>query len=91
MSNKAGVAQHTSRWLLGHPGQVAALLLLIVVGSGAALTRLKIESGTSIYVDSADPARAFLDQVEHHFVTDEVVFVAYESDDPFEGQPRGGA
>lgn len=83
MSNKAGVAQHTSRWLLGHPGQVAALLLLIVVGSGAALTRLKIESGTSIYVDSADPARAFLDQVEHHFVTDEVVFVAYESDDPF--------
>lgn len=76
-------SQRTARWLVNEPRQVAVALAISVVASLAVLPTLRIESGTRIFVADDDPAQQFLKEVEAAFVSDDLVFVAYETDDPF--------
>lgn len=76
-------AHRTTDWLLTRPRQVGAVLALLLVGCGAALTQLRVEAGTSAFLADEDPARTFLDEVEAAFTGDELIFVGYETADPF--------
>ena len=77
------LSERTAKWLVQKPRQVAVVLAVTMVASLAALPLLRIESGTRIFVADNDPAQLFLKEIEKAFVSDDLVFVAYETDDPF--------
>lgn len=77
------ISEHTAKWLVNKPRQVAGVLALLVVGSLAALPLLMLESGTRVFVADDDPAQLFLKTIEQQFVSDDVIFVAYQAADVF--------
>ncbi len=77
------VSERTAKWLVEQPRQVAFVLAVIVFASVVALPKLRLESGTRVFVADDDPAQQFLKEIETTFVSDDVIFVAYETDDPF--------
>lgn len=83
MTRLDSIAHHTTRWLLERPLQVAGTLAFIFASSVVSATTLKVESGISAFVPDSDPAVQFLREVERTFVSDDVLYVAYETDDLF--------
>ncbi len=77
------VSDRTATWLVTKPRQVAVTLGVAMLASLAILPTLKLESGTRIFVADDDPAQVFLREIEGAFVSDDVVLIAYETDDPF--------
>jgi predicted RND superfamily exporter protein len=58
-------------------------LLLIGCAAAAVLPHLKVQSGMSVFHRYDDPLWLALRQVERRFVNDDVVVIAYETDDLF--------
>lgn len=77
------VAEATASWLVQKPRQVMLTLAVLVIGSLALLPTLKLAAGLSDFIADEDPSRQFLREVEKAFVSDDVIYVAYEADDPF--------
>src|SRR5690349_15336035 len=73
-------------WLLAHPRAVGAMLVLAVVASLATIPLLKIETGWDSFYDPHTPQKKILDEVKAHFVNDELLYVGYESKDPFSAE-----
>lgn len=76
-------AKRIARWLVSRPIQALWLLIGVSLASAAALPFLRIEAGQSAFLADDDPATRFSEEVEKAFVNDDVVIVAYETDDPF--------
>ena len=76
-------SERTAKWLVTKPRQVAVVLAVMIIGSIAALPLMRVESGSATFVADDDPAQKFLKVIEREFVSDDVVFIAYEADDPF--------
>jgi len=76
-------SERTAKWLVTKPRQVAVVLAVMLVASAVALPLMKVESGSATFVADDDPAQKFLKVIEREFVSDDVVFVAYEAEDPF--------
>ncbi len=76
-------SERIARWLVTKPRQVAVTLVVMMLAGVAALPLMKVESGSATFSADDDPAQKFLKVIEREFVSDDVVFVAYEADAPF--------
>ncbi|WP_257463532.1 efflux RND transporter permease subunit [Archangium lipolyticum] len=88
MSAASGGQEHSfperlAGWLYTHPRTVAALLAGLLLASAGSLPFLEMESGLDPFFDRTSPLQADLDSVNGHFVNDELIYVAYRTDDVF--------
>ena len=70
-------------WLYTHPWSVGGMLAGLLLASAVTLPHLKMESGTEPFFDRGSPLQAELDEVNAHFVNDELLYVGYRTDDVF--------
>ncbi len=75
--------ERIARWLLGRPGLLAAGLLAVAVAGVLVGPRVDFAAGLDLYFDRSSPLQAELDEVESHFVNDDIVFVVCRADDVF--------
>ncbi len=75
-----------SAWMLGHPRKVALVLGGLILGSAALLPGLRIVTGWESFYDRNVPEQKVLDEVEAHFVNDDLLYVAYQAQDVFSAQ-----
>ena len=76
-------SRRIAKWLCGHPWIVSGGLALVLAAGFWAGPRLRVEAGLDPYYDPGSSTRQLLSRIERRFVGDDVLYVAYRTDDPF--------
>lgn len=83
MSILDSLAEKTAAWLTLKPRQATAVLVVTVVVGVLSLGRLQSAAGLSVFIADNDTSREFMREVEKAFVSDNIIYVAYQTDDAF--------
>lgn len=76
-------AQVVPDWLFARPRRLMAVLLLLLALGLSQIPRLGFESGMDVFYNPHSALRQVLDEVNKHFVNDELIFILYSAPDIF--------